>query len=229
MHGPGKLSVIVAGLILATLLAPQTQAGTIKGTVSVEGIRSAGNIAVYLDTIPGQRFDPPADHIVINQIGMAFVPHVAVILQGTTVDFLNSDAVAHNVYWPSLNGDKKLGTNLGTWSEGEKRSFAFLQVGVVALLCNAHPNMSGYLIVVPTPYFAVTDKTGNFEIPSVPSGQYTLKTWSEEGQPVTQSVTVTEETITVNMTTKKSTGEVREQERRNSTVKRGSALASGGS
>ena len=50
--------------------------------------------------------------------------------------------------------------------------------------------MSGYVVVAPTPYFAVTDKDGNFDIKDVPPGHYTLVTWSEEGKPTTQAVDV---------------------------------------
>ena len=50
-----------------------------------------------------------------------FQPHITVVQQGTTVQFLNSDSVAHNVFWISVGGNKKLGHNLGTWPKGEKR------------------------------------------------------------------------------------------------------------
>jgi hypothetical protein len=63
--------------------------------------------------------------------------------------------------------------------------------------------MSGYIIVVPTPYFAVTDKEGSFEIKNVPPGTYTLKTWSEDGKPTTESVTVGAGTATVNPVVKR--------------------------
>jgi hypothetical protein len=62
--------------------------------------------------------------------------------------------------------------------------------------------MSGYVIVAPTPYFAVSDKDGNFEIKNVPPGHYTLTTWSEEGKPTTQAVDVAGESATVTLTVK---------------------------
>ncbi|HXY23074.1 MAG TPA: carboxypeptidase regulatory-like domain-containing protein, partial [Candidatus Acidoferrum sp.] len=65
------------------------------------------------------------------------------------------------------------------------------------------PEMSGYVVVVPTPYFAVTDKDGNFEIKSIPAGKYTLKTWSEDGKPTTQEIDVSAATATVELTVKK--------------------------
>jgi len=63
--------------------------------------------------------------------------------------------------------------------------------------------MSGYVVVVPTPYFAVTDKDGNFEIKNIPPGKYTLKTWSEDGKPTTLAVDVSAATATVELTVKK--------------------------
>ena len=187
----------------ALLLAGASLAGEIKGKVSVEGIKSADNIAVYVDTIPDKKFDPPAQHPLIDQVKMSFSPHVVVVLQGTTVDFLNSDPVGHNVYWPSISGNKKLSHNLGTWPKGEKKSFQFNDLGVASLLCNVHPEMNGYVVVVATPYFAVTDKSGNYEIKNVPPGKYTLKTWSENGKPTTLAVEVTASGATADLTVKK--------------------------
>src|ERR1700732_2626299 len=188
---------------LALTLAGAGRANEIKGKVSVQGIKTAENIAVFVDVIADKKFDAPKDHIVVDQRKMAFVPPVVAVQQGTTVDFLNSDPVGHNVYWPSISGNKKLTHNLGTWPKGETKSFQFNDLGVAPLLCNVHPEMSGYVVVVATPYFAVTDKDGNFEIKNVPAGHYTVKTWSEDGKPTTQSVDVTATGATVDLTVKK--------------------------
>jgi len=192
---------VAVGLTLA--LVSVVKANEIKGKVSVQGIKSAENIAVYVDVIPDKKFDAPKDPVVVDQRKMAFVPHVVAVQHGTTVEFLNSDSVGHNVYWPSISGNKKLAHNLGTWPKGEKKPFQFNDVGVASLLCNVHPEMSGYVVVTPTPYFAVTDKDGNFEIKNIPVGKYTLKTWSEDGKPTTQAVDVSGATASVELTVKK--------------------------
>jgi plastocyanin len=200
----GRIAVkaaVAVGLTLA--LVNSAKANEIKGKVSVQGIKSAENIAVYVDAIPDKKFDAPKEPIVVDQRKMAFIPHVVAVQQGTTVEFLNSDPVGHNVYWPSISGNKKLAHNLGTWPKGEKKPFQFSDVGVASLLCNVHPEMSGYVVVSPTPYFAVTDKDGNFEIKNIPAGKYTLKTWSEDGKPTTQAVDVSGATATVELTVKK--------------------------
>jgi len=199
-----KRAILTGAIFLGALfLAGLAWAGDVKGKVEVQGLRSAESIAVYIDTIPWKKFDPPAQHVTIDQRKMTFSPRVTVVLQGTTVDFLNSDPVGHNVYWPSISGNKKLAHNLGTWPKGEKKAFQFNDAGVASLLCNVHPEMSGYIVIATTPYFAVTDKDGAFEIKDVPPGTYTLKTWSEDGKPTTQSITVAGASTSVDLTVKK--------------------------
>ena len=185
-----NLRQVLALFLLSVSFGAMAIAGEIKGKVTAEHQKSAADIAVFVDAIPGKTFTPPATAPVADQKHMTFVPHVVVVLKGTTVDFLNSDPVGHNVYWPNISGNKKLAHNMGTWPQGQKKSFTFNDLGVAPLLCNVHPEMSGYVVVAPTPYFAVTDKEGNFVIKDIPDGAYTLKTWSEVGKPATQAVTV---------------------------------------
>jgi len=182
--------VFVVLAVLALTFA--ASAGTISGKVS--GV--AGESVVYVDTIAGKTFPAPAEHSVMDQKGLLFQPHIVVVQVGTTVDFLNSDKVAHNVFWPSLmQGTKKLpGKNLGTWPQGEKRSFKFDQPGVAAMLCNVHPEMSGYVVVVPTPYQATTDKNGNYKIENVPDGQYNVVAWHEGAKSSSKAVSVAGDT-----------------------------------
>jgi plastocyanin len=198
-------SVRAGGTLLAAgvLAAGAIQAGDIKGQVTAQGLKSPENIAVYVDAIAGKDFPAPTAHAVVDQRRMTFIPHVLVVLKGTAVDFLNSDAVGHNVYWPSITGNKKLAHNLGTWPQNVKKSFTFTDLGAAPLLCNVHAEMSGYVVVVPTPYFATTAKDGSFEIKDVPPGSYTLKTWSEEGKPATAAVTVAAGTATANLTVRR--------------------------
>jgi plastocyanin len=163
------LIAVLAGLTLSAA------AGTISGKVS--GV--AGQSVVYVDTIPGKTFPPSTQHPVIDQRGLVFQPHITAVQAGTTVDFLNSDSVAHNVFWTSIGGNKKLGHNLGTWPKGEKKSFKFDTPGAVPVLCNVHPEMSAYIVVVPTPYFATSDQAGSYKIENVPDGSYTVTAWHE--------------------------------------------------
>ena len=175
-----ELMIVIAALSLAAW------AGEIEGRVT--GMK--GKSVVYVDAIAGKTFPAPKDHPVIDQKGLMFSPHIVVVQQGTTVDFLNSDNVAHNVFWPSVGGDKKQTKNLGTWPKGEKRSYTFDKAGAVPLLCNVHPDMAGYLIVSPTPYFAETDDSGTYKIKDVPDGSYTVTVWHEGAKSQSKPVNV---------------------------------------
>jgi plastocyanin len=174
----------VAVLVMAASAA--MFAGDIKGKVS--GV--SGPSAVWVEAVAGKTF-PPADKTpVMDQKGLMFQPHLMVVQVGTTVEFLNSDNVAHNVFWGSISGNKKLGHNMGTWPKGEKKPFKFDQPGVAALLCNVHPEMSGYIVVAPTPYSAETDASGDFTISGVPDGSYTVTAWHEGAKNQSKPVTV---------------------------------------
>ncbi len=172
-------------VILIVFCSGSLFAGTLSGKVS----GASGKSVVYLDA-PGKTFSAPEKKPVMDQKGLLFQPHIMVVQQGTTVDFLNSDNVQHNVFWPSVGGDKKAGHNLGTWPKGEKRPFKFDHAGVAPLLCNVHPEMAGYIIVSPSPYFAETDDSGTYKIDDVPDGTYNVTVWHEGAKPQTKSVTV---------------------------------------
>ena len=171
-------------LLVVLVLATATFAGTIEGKVS------PGKSVVYVDAIAGKTFPPPSAKPVMDQKGLVFTPHIMVVQQGTTVEFQNSDSVQHNVFWPSISGNKKDTHNLGTWPKWEKRPFTFNTPGVVPLLCNVHPEMAGYIVVSPTPYFAETDASGNYKIENVPDGKYNLVAWHEGMKTQTKPVDV---------------------------------------
>ena len=184
-----KRNLSIALLAIAVLVNI-ANAGTISGKVS--GVN--GESVVYVDTIAGKTFPAPTEHPLIDQKGLMFQPHIVAVQQGTTVDFQNSDSVAHNVFWISVGGNKKLGHNLGTWPKGEKRSFKFDNPGAVPLLCNVHPELAGYVVVSPTPYFATTDKSGAYKIDNVPDGSYTVVAWHEGAKNSSKPVTVSGDT-----------------------------------
>ena len=177
------LMMVMAVVAMMSLAA---SAGTISGKVS--GVN--GESVVYVDAIAGKTFPAPTAKPVIDQKGLMFTPHLVVVQQGTTVEFLNSDKVAHNVFWTSVGGNKKLTHNLGTWPQGEKRAFKFDNPGAVPLLCNVHPEMSGYVVVSPTPYFALTDKSGAYKIENVPDGSYSVTAWHEGAKNQSKPVAV---------------------------------------
>ncbi len=172
----GCSSLAFAWACLAFIGPFESRVGTIKGKIIARGMRESADVVVYIEKIPGKTFPAPKDPLVLDQLNLTFVPHVLPVLAGTTVAFPNSDEVRHNVFSPSPA--KRF--NLGTYPRGVSRTVTFDKPGEVALLCNVHAEMSAYVIVLETSYFAVTAKDGSYTIKNVPPGKYILKTWHEK-------------------------------------------------
>jgi plastocyanin len=184
-----RLGLWLLGVV--TIFVGTAHASTIEGRVSVRGVADSSNAIVYIDKIAGKRFAPPATAAVLDQINLKFIPHVLPILVGTRVAFPNSDAIRHNVFSPTANSK----FNLGTYPRGSTMYRVFDKPGAVTLLCNVHAEMSAYVVVLETPYFAVTDKTGGFTLRDVPPGKYVLKTWHAKAKPATMEIEVSESGI----------------------------------
>jgi plastocyanin len=181
-----KKSFLIATVsFLALSLA--ASAGTLSG--SVKGAQ--GQSVVYLEALQAGAAAPAAGQAYkMDQKGMKFIPHVLVVPLGATVEFDNDDAGAHNVRWASIGGQTRFGHNLGTFGAGQKASWKFEHAGVVPLMCTMHPDMSAYIIVAPSPYYAETDQIlGDFFIQNVPDGQYKAVVW-HNGKTTSQLVKV---------------------------------------
>jgi len=162
--------------ILSLTLAAADNTGTVSGTVNVGAAKRFPTV-VYIDEMPGQKFAPPVKAN-IDQKDKVFLPRVLAVMVGTTVEFLNSDPVVHNVFSP--DGEKY---DLGLWDKGEKRSYTFKRPGVYTQLCKPHPEMIAYIVVVKTPHFALVDAQGKFRLANVPAGTWALKVWNERLKP----------------------------------------------
>lgn len=160
-------------------------ASEIHGTVA-SSIGKLKNAVVYIGKIGGKSFLPPKKPVVLNQIGLTFVPHILPVIVGTTVNFPNEDVVLHNVFSPGYIYK----FNLGTYPQGIIKKRKFDKPGIVLLLCNIHLEMSAFIVIVETPYFSVTDQNGDYEIKHVPSGKYKLAVWHEEMKPQIKEIEV---------------------------------------
>ena len=160
-------------LAFAAASLDAAESATVRGRVLVKGQKSNTDAVISVEA-PGLKLTPPPEPVKIDQKGFRFVPHITVIVPGTTVRFLNNDPEPHNVYSPEGR------YNLGTWPTGDTRDHTFEKPGIYTQLCNIHPDMLAYVVVLETPHFAVTDATGGFEIRGVPPGEYLLWAWHEK-------------------------------------------------
>ncbi len=169
-----KKYLLVLFLIVTIISAYPAAPGSIKGKVQLDGKKNNSSVLVYIEQAEG-KFIPPKKHAEMNQKDLMFHPKVLSILAGTTVDFLNSDSVLHNVFTPTECAGS---FNLGTWPTGEIRSHTFNDANCfVTILCDVHPDMQAWIAVLQNPFFAETNKNGEFEIKNIPSGKYKLKIW----------------------------------------------------
>lgn len=171
---------LLAVLVVLSLLAGRLRAGDIVGALAVPKPDQA---VVYVERVPGTF---PGGNAKMDQHGKVFIPYLLPVVQGTAVEFHNSDSLQHNVF--GVGADK---FNLGTYTQGMARSYTFNKLGEVAILCNVHPEMEAYILVLQNPYFAQLDGSGKFRIADVPPGDYVVKVWYH-GKTKQQSVKVPE-------------------------------------
>jgi plastocyanin len=193
-----KTRLLVGAVAVATVAlgtwSEGAENGAVSGTIVAKGMRTNAGVVVSL-VAPGLVVTPPKQSLEMDQKQMQFLPHVMPVVTGTTVRFLNSDPVPHNVFSPEGK------YNLGTWPTGQSHDYKFDKPGVYTQLCRVHPEMEAFVVVLDTPYFAVTDAAGRFEIKGVAAGKYKLATWSEKLKSAQQEVTVESgKTLTVDLT-----------------------------
>lgn len=184
--------IAYAGLLAAAVSPGLAEAASVSIDVRGSDGKPLPGAVVTLDTPrkPGGsiKFDHPYE---MAQQNIAFVPHVLIVPVGATVTFPNRDKVRHHVY--SFSKARKF--DLKLYGKDETRSVVFDKAGVVALGCNIHDAMNGYVMVVDTPYAVQTDASGHATIAGVPAGGATIRVWHPSihapDNQLVQSATVT--------------------------------------
>ena len=159
------------------------------GSAEIIGMvkKGSGKIAgavVSITEVSGS-YSAPSKPVVMNQQDKEFLPHVLAIMKGSTVRFENSDPFFHNVF----SSSRVQSFNVSQEKKGDYTDVKFPNSGIVPIKCHIHASMKAYIVVLPNPFFGVSNGSGIFRINNVPAGTYTLKIWSEEGSK-TESITV---------------------------------------
>jgi hypothetical protein len=149
-----------------------------------------GNVFVYIKE--GAKKTPPPDKpAVLDQQNCLYQPYIFGAVTGQKIIVKNSDPLLHNVHGtPKVNKE----FNFAQPVKGQENTVSFDKPEVlVRIKCDVHPWMFSYVGVVDHPYFAVTDKDGNFTIPNVPPGKYVLEAYHLKAGAGTQDVTLAQE------------------------------------
>jgi plastocyanin len=168
-----------------TSVAVQALAGsTITGrVVDAEG-KPVTDAVVFVQE-PVASVPSGARTAVMDQFNKTFIPSVLPIVAGTQVKFPNRDQIRHHVY--SFSRTKRF--ELPLYKGEEASPVTFDKPGVVQIGCNIHDWMSAVILVLPSPYYAVTDETGAFQLPELPDGDYSLAAWHERSRMKTEETT----------------------------------------
>jgi plastocyanin len=154
---------------------------TVTGTAAVVGrgggVVDSRDVVVWLKPLGATTASAPASRQKLKMIqrNKRFEPGLLVTTVGSTVEFPNLDPFFHNVF--SMFDGKRF--DLGLYEAGTSRTVTFTTTGVCFVFCNIHPDMSAVIVVVDTPYYAVSNSAGELTIPNVPAGRYALSIWHQ--------------------------------------------------
>ena len=124
--------------------------------------------------------------VVFDQRNCVFDPHVLAVMKGEKILVKQDDpGVSHNIHSKLQNLPLNSSMQTGQTYPVETKSAERLPGQVV---CDIHPWMSAFWLIADSPYFAVTDEQGNFEIKDVPAGTQKVVVWQEATGPVTPGV-----------------------------------------
>lgn len=151
----------------------------VAGTVSLHVVDEAGqpvsDVVVTIHPAAGIPAGPirfPWASTMVQR-NIAFNPGTLIVPVGATVSFPNQDKVRHHVY--SFSKPAKF--ELKLFGKDESRSYTFRTAGAVALGCNIHDSMSGFIKVVDTPFANKTNGNGDTRITGVTGGKVRLTAW----------------------------------------------------
>lgn len=159
----------------------------IRGRLDHRLVHEKAPAVVYIERIEGRTFEPPAEDAVVDQVESVFIPRVQGVLVGSTVEFVNSDGIRHNVQEDAEDPAFDL-----NFRPRQTEEVVLDEPGVIRLICRFHSDMEAWLVVVETPWFATTGPDGSFALPGVPPGTYRLTFWHEQLESRTIEVIVVE-------------------------------------
>lgn len=203
-------NILVASFLIA-LATNHGSAAVVSGKVDVTEksparVEDSGVVIALepLDRTPDLTPLPPQS---MAHKSKTFLPHILAITVGTKVSFPNRDPFFHNAF---SNYDGQM-FDIGMHPPGSTREVTFRRPGVVRIFCNIHPTMSSVILVLSTPYFAMSDANGNYRFPDVPAGEYRMRAFHErilpeDLQALERKVTIADKDVVLPLLTLPSAG-----------------------
>ncbi|HXX62312.1 MAG TPA: carboxypeptidase regulatory-like domain-containing protein [Bacteroidota bacterium] len=127
--------------------------------------------------LAGKSFSPPSNHVVLEQRGCQYIPHVVALQVRQALDVVNDDATLHNVHGLASQNPP---FNFAQVKQGQRQAKTFERAEIFRVKCDVHSWMAAYVCVLDNPYFAITGDDGTFTLKDLPPGDYTLEAWHEK-------------------------------------------------
>src|SRR6202167_3043442 len=157
------------------------------------------NVVVYISAgAPDE--SAPGQAAKFEQKGCQYIPHVLAFQVNQTLEISNADQTSHNIHpLPKVNREWNKSQPPGSAPISEK----YDKPEFIPVKCNIHPWMHGWFVVLKTSHFDISKDGGDFKLPDLPPGKYTITAWQEDYGTQTADVTITgNETKDVNFTFK---------------------------
>lgn len=172
------LQCMLFTLMLSPLLA---QADNLQIQVNNPDGSQVQDVVIFAEPLDSPIPVHTTQRIEIKQKDRAFAPYITVMQRQDDVVFSNQDDFTHHIY--SISGENRFSFKL---KAGEERPLETAASGqsneAIAMGCNIHDWMSGYLLILDTPYFAKTDSQGQLSLQLEKPGRYRLTLWHPQLQ-----------------------------------------------
>lgn len=149
--------------------------------------QALADMVVYLEPLDGQVLDKSLKEVNVGQFGKSFAPYLSVSQVKSKVNFINKDNITHHIY--SAGNENKFSFQIRAGTSNSSTQFE--HASEVAMGCNIHDWMSGYLLVVNTPYFEKTDELGQVSFNIAKQGKYKIVVWHPQMQIDNKRMTIT--------------------------------------
>src|SRR5438093_1669616 len=174
-------------IFFSATLAAHAVAATVSGEVRIvnsrdQNVRNKSDysgVVVWLERVGAPQPESAPRTVKIVQKQKRFLPHLVAVPVGSTVDFPNLDLIFHNAF-SNFAGQP---FDVGLYAPRTSKSVTFKKAGIVRVFCNIHSTMSATIAVLGTPWYAVTQYSGKYNIANVPPGEYQLRIFHERALP----------------------------------------------
>lgn len=157
---------------------------TTDRSLLVDKADGVANVVVRVE-VDGQKAKPRT--VSIDQVNCRFEPHVLIVPAGGKVEFKNSDSISHNIRTDVVK-NQSTGKMVAM---GQSLTVEYELPEIIPVACDVHRWMKSYLYVTDTPYVAVTNADGSFEIDGLPAGEHKVEYWHEHKKIGRGKLTVT--------------------------------------